>query len=57
MVQRLIGKNAISATELARETGVREQNLSRWLAAGIMGDSPGRGVKPSREALRVKPFA
>ena len=32
MVQRLIGKDAVSATELARETGVRQQNLSRWLA-------------------------
>ena len=32
MVQRLIGKNAVSATQLARETGLRQQNLSRWLA-------------------------
>lgn len=32
MVERLIGKNAVSATELARETGLRQQNLSRWLA-------------------------
>ena len=31
MVQRLIGKGAVSATELARETGVAQQNLSRWL--------------------------
>ena len=31
MVQRLIGKNAVSATQLAQETGVRQQNLSRWL--------------------------
>lgn len=32
MVQRLTGKNALSAYQLARETGVRQQNLSRWLA-------------------------
>jgi len=32
MVERLIGKNAVSATELARETGLRQQNLSRWLS-------------------------
>jgi hypothetical protein len=32
MVQRLTGKNAISALQFARETGVRQQNLSRWLA-------------------------
>lgn len=31
MVQRLIGKDAVSALQLARETGVRQQNLSRWL--------------------------
>jgi len=31
MVQRLTGKNAVSATQLARETGVAQQNLSRWL--------------------------
>jgi hypothetical protein len=31
MVQRLIGKNALSAVQLSRETGVRQQNLSRWL--------------------------
>ena len=32
MVQRLIGKDAVSAQQLARETGVAQQNLSRWLA-------------------------
>ncbi len=32
MVQRLTGKDAMSALQLARETGVRQQNLSRWLA-------------------------
>jgi transposase len=31
MVQRLIGKDAVSALQLSRETGVRQQNLSRWL--------------------------
>ena len=31
MVQRLTGRNAVSALQLARETGVRQQNLSRWL--------------------------
>ena len=31
MVQRLTGKDAVSAVRLARETGVRQQNLSRWL--------------------------
>ena len=31
MVERLIGKGAVSAIQLARETGVRQQSLSRWL--------------------------
>ena len=31
MVQRLTGNNAVSASQLARETGLRQQNLSRWL--------------------------
>jgi len=31
MVRRLTGKDAVSATQLARQTGVRQQNLSRWL--------------------------
>jgi hypothetical protein len=31
MVQRLIGKSAVSASKLSRETGIRQQNLSRWL--------------------------
>jgi hypothetical protein len=31
MVQRLTGRNAMSAIRLARERGVRQQSLSRWL--------------------------
>jgi transposase len=31
MVERLIGSDAISALQLSRETGLRQQNLSRWL--------------------------
>jgi transposase-like protein len=44
MVQRLIGKNAMSASQLARETGVPQQNLSRWLdqarSLPIVADQP-----------------
>ena len=40
MVQRLTGKNAVSAMQLARETGVRQQNLSRWLQeARVLADA------------------
>ena len=31
MIHRLTGKNALSASQLAKETGVRQQNLSRLL--------------------------
>jgi transposase len=31
MVERLTGKHALSAVQLSKETGVRQQNLSRWL--------------------------
>ena len=31
MIHQLTGKHAVSASQLARETGVRQQNLSRWL--------------------------
>jgi transposase len=43
MVQRLTGNSAVSASQLACQTGVRQQNLSRWLQARslpIMADKP-----------------
>ena len=44
MVQRLTGNNAVSASQLAREAGVRQQNLSRWRQEArslpIMADKP-----------------
>ena len=33
MVARLTGKDAVSARQLALETGLRQQTLSRWLQA------------------------
>jgi transposase-like protein len=46
MVQRLSGKNAVSASQLAREIGIRQQNLSRWLQEArslpVMADKPKR---------------
>jgi transposase len=49
MVQRLTGKDALSASELARETGVRQQNLSRWLEEArslpMMSDTPKPAVR------------
>ena len=44
MVQRLTGRNAVSALQLSRETGVTQQSLSRWLQEArslpIMADQP-----------------
>lgn len=31
MIERLTGRDAVSALQLSKETGVRQQNLSRWL--------------------------
>jgi transposase len=49
MVQRLTGKSALSASQLARETGVRQQNLSRWLQEArslpLMADRPKPAVR------------
>jgi hypothetical protein len=49
MVQRLTGNNAVSASQLARETGVRQQNLSRWLqearSVPIMADKRKQAVR------------
>ena len=49
MVQRLTGNSAVSASQLGRETGVRQQNLSRWLQEArslpIMADKPKSAVR------------
>jgi transposase len=31
MINRLTGRDAVSAHQLAKDTGIRQQNLSRWL--------------------------
>jgi transposase len=49
MVHRLVGPNAVSATRLAREVGVPQVTLSRWLREaqhGEMGTSKGVQHKP-----------
>lgn len=52
MVRRMTGRGAISATALAKETGVAQATLSRWLlAAGKVkrvADSPTEGTPPRR---------
>ena len=47
MIQRLTGKDAVSARQLALETGLRQQTLSRWLqeACSVPVMSPKRPRK------------
>jgi transposase len=47
MVARLIGKDAVSARQLAMETGLRQQTLSRWLQ-----DASSLPVMPSKRPRR-----
>jgi transposase-like protein len=49
MVQRLTGKNAVTASQLSRETGVRQQNLSRWLEEARSLPYVAKKPKPVRE--------
>jgi transposase-like protein len=46
MVERLTGRDAMSAARLARETGITQQNLSRWLeeARSLPFNSPSRAT-------------
>jgi len=61
MVQRLTGKNPASASQLARETGVRQQNLSRWLQEArslpIMVDKPKPAVRERTVEQKVRVLA
>src|ERR1700727_1388035 len=47
MGQRLSGENALSAAKLARQTGITQQNLSRWLqeARSLPFSSPSRALR------------
>jgi len=56
MVRRLVGPSAVSATAMAREVGVPQATLSRWvLAAGNVGDMTRAPTKKwtGAEKLRV----
>lgn len=49
MISRLVGVNAISAAQLARNSGISQQNLSRWLseARSLPFWSPVNGIVPT----------
>jgi hypothetical protein len=60
MIERLTGKEARSAAQLSRQTGVRQQNLSRWLQEArslplvSSRDVPGQGF--TLKFVRVNPI-
>jgi transposase len=49
MFRRMVGPDAVSATSLARETGISQATLSRWLAASIKGVSNSKPDAPTTE--------
>jgi hypothetical protein len=51
MIERLTGKNALSPSALAREVGIRQQNLSRWLHEAR--SLPAVAFKTSKAAVRT----
>ena len=57
MVQRMSGPGAVSATALARETGVAQATLSRWLlVAGTLANvkkSSGKKVRTVDDKVRI----
>lgn len=50
MVQRMAGAEGITATELAREVGVGQSTLSRWLRQAPNLEPMGRRKKTGRDA-------
>jgi transposase len=49
MVQRLTGPGAVSALQLSKETGLRQQTLSHWLRdARTLPDVPKKPPKATR---------
>lgn len=64
MVERLTGRNPVSPSELGREIGIRQQNLSRWLheahAQALAGASKLSGEQLTsyleREGIRLADF-
>jgi transposase-like protein len=54
MVERLTGKNAVNSSQLAREIGIRQQNLSRWLhaARGLLRLAIGHAALASAHGLK-----
>ncbi len=55
MVRRMAGPSGVSATSLAKEVGVPQRTLSRWLRGSVVEVSdqePGPGAPPRGERER-----
>jgi hypothetical protein len=57
MVERLTGKHALNSSQLSREIGFRQQNLSRWLHEArslpwVASNTPRHISGPSNRRLR-----
>lgn len=60
MAQRLTGKDAVSASQLARETGVRQPNLSRWLegrSLPVVADKPSPSARERTVTFKARVLA
>ena len=55
MVERLSGPHAISASALARETGVAQATLSRWLLAAATVETMAKKTAPASPATTWTP--
>jgi hypothetical protein len=57
MVTRLTGRDAVSATQLASETGLRPQTLSRWVQEArslpVMAAKRSRSDRSIEEKIRI----
>ena len=56
MVNQLVGSGAVTAIELSRRTGVRQQNLSRWLqeARSLPSIMPDKPLSPREWSVEQK---
>ncbi len=54
MLERLTGKDAVSARQLSVETGVRQQNLSRWLQEARSLPAAGADAKSRQWTVQRK---
>lgn len=58
MVRRMAGPSGVSATSLAKEVGVPQSTLSRWLRGSVVevSDQDGGSGAPSRERQERSPL-